>query len=251
MYLTDVPAARSSRLIGGALAALLQLALVVLVWTGFSPQIVRTGVQNALTSLDLRAPPKPPPPPPPAPRHPAHAASGRAAPAHIRAHAAPFVAPPVPPLKPPPVIAAPVAGVGSQNVAGAAPVPGPGSGAGGVGLGTGSGGEGNGEGDGGRDVELTGGRIKDSDIPPVLRGAAFSGTTRVRVEVSEKGRVTGCRMLHSSGNSMLDDLTCRLIFQRFRFRPALDEQGRARSDSIIYEQEWTVSGQFEADTPGR
>jgi protein TonB len=250
MYAADAGRARPSRLIGGVLAAVLQLALIVLVWTGFSPQFVRNGVQNALTSLDLRVPPKPPPPPRAAP-HRAHAASGKAAPAHIRSHAAPIVAPPVPVLKPPPVPAASIAGNGVQNAAGAAPVPGPGSGAGGIGQGTGSGGSGDGEGDGGRDVELTSGRIKDSDIPPALRGAPFSGTTRAQVEVGASGRVSGCRTLRSSGNATLDELTCRLIVQRFRFRPALDEQGRARADTIIYEQEWVVAGQFESDDPAR
>lgn len=229
------------------MAAALQLAIAVLVWTGFSPQIVRNSVQTALTSLNLHAPPAPPPAPPP--RHPAHARSGRSAPAHIRSHAAPIVAPAVTPLKPPPVPAAIIAGAGVRTAAGAAPVPGPGSGAGGTGHGSGSGNSGDGEGDGGRDVELIGGRIKDSDIPQALRAAPFAGTTRAEVAVTAQGRVAACHILHSSGNSLLDDLTCRLIFQRFRFRPALDGQGRARSDSIIYEQEWMVAGHFDDDRP--
>ncbi|MDP9057646.1 MAG: hypothetical protein M3N34_10065, partial [Pseudomonadota bacterium] len=79
MYAQNLQTERPSRLIGGILAAALQLALVILVWTGFSPQFVRSGVQTALTSLDLRSPPPPPPPPPRSrPRRPAHAASGHA-----------------------------------------------------------------------------------------------------------------------------------------------------------------------------
>lgn len=246
MAVRDDRTARPSRVIARVLAATLQLAIALLVWTGFSPQIVRTGVQDALTSLDLRSsPPKPPPRPPK--RRPAHAASGRAAPAHIRSHAAPIVAPPVPVLKPPPVPAAIVAGAGVQTAAGAAPVPGPGSGAGGTGQGTGSGTTGDGEGDGGRDVELIGGRIKDGDIPQALRNAPFTGTTRVAVTVDAKGRVAACRTLRSSGNGVLDELTCRLIFQRFRFRPALDAQGRAEGDRITYDQDWTIAGHFDDD----
>ena len=172
-------------------------------------------------------------------------ASGRAAPAHLRSHAAAIVAPPVPALRPPPVPAAIIAGKGNQTAAGAALQPGPGSGAGGTGQSTGSGDSGEGEGSGERDVELIRGRIKDADIPQAVRGAPFSGTTQAEVAVSAQGRVTACRTQRTSGNSLLDDLACRLITERFRFRPALDVQGRARSDTIIYEQEWTISGHFD------
>jgi len=245
MYAQNVRTARPSRLIGGILAAALQLALVVVVWTGFSPQIVRSGVQTALTSLDLRTPPPPPPPPPPRsrPRRPAHAASGRAAPPHARAHATPVVAPAVPPLKPVPVVAAKFAGTGTQSAQGAA-LAGQGSGAGGEGQGTGSGGAGNGEGAGGDGAELIRGEIRNSDIPQSLRSAPFSGTTRTTIAVDANGRVSGCRIVRSSGNSLLDDLTCRLIFQRFRFNPARDDQGRPEPDTIDYDQEWTITGKF-------
>ncbi len=130
-------------------------------------------------------------------------------------------------------------------------MPGPGSGAGGNGHGTGSGDSGDGEGSGGRDVELIGGRIKDSDIPQALRGAPFTGTTSAEVSVGPQGRVAACHTVRSSGNSLLDDLTCRLIFQRFRFRPALDAQGRAQSDTITYDQEWEITGQFDDDRQGK
>lgn len=231
-----------SRLTSAGLAALLQLAILLLIWTGFNAQVVRTGLQSALTSLDVRNPPPPPPP-----RHQAHARSGRAAPANMRAHAAPIVAPLVAPLKPPPVAAAIIAGAANQNAAGAASLPGPGSGAGGQGQGTGSGDNGDGDGSGGRDVELMHGRINDGDIPSALRNAAFAGTTRVEVAVGTRGQVTGCRTLRSSGSSLLDNLTCRLIFQRFRFRPTLDAQGRAQPDSVTYDQDWAISGQFGDD----
>lgn len=95
------------------------------------------------------------------------------------------------------------------------------------------------------------GRIRDADIPPALRGAAFSGTSRVEVAVGTQGEVTACRTLHSSGSNVLDALTCRLIFERFRFRPALDRRGRPRPDTIIYEQEWTIVGHFGDDAEGQ
>ena len=116
--------------------------------------------------------------------------------------------------------------------------------AGGTGNGTGAGANGSGEGDGGNDAELIAGRIADADIPQSVRAAAFSGTTRAEIGVSVTGQVTGCRISRSSGNSLLDGTTCRLIIQRFRFHPARDAQGHARPDSVTYEQEWTISGHF-------
>jgi protein TonB len=38
--------------------------------------------------------------------------------------------------------------------------------------------------------------------------------------------VTGCRVTRSSGSRALDSTTCRLIEQRFRFRPSRDALGR-------------------------
>ncbi|MDP9055955.1 MAG: energy transducer TonB, partial [Pseudomonadota bacterium] len=162
---------------------------------------------------------------------------------HAHAHATAVVAPPVPPLKPVPIIATKVAGTGAQNAQGAA-LAGSGSGAGGEGQGTGSGGAGNGDGDGGDGAELISGQIRNSDIPQSLRSAPFSGITRTTIAVDATGRVTGCRIVRSSGNGMLDGLTCRLIFQRFRFHPARDDQGRAQPDTFDYDQEWTITGQF-------
>lgn len=250
MYAPNSRTASPSRLICGALAAVLQLAVVILVWTGFSPQIVHNGLQNALTSLDFRQPEKPPLPRQPSPRRSTHSVSGHAAAAHIHSHAAAIVAPAVIALTPPPVVAATAPGTGNQASAGAAPIQGPGSGAGGNGQGTGSGNSGDGEGDSGRDVELIGGRIKDSDIPQALREAPFSGTTRTEVGVTPRGKVSTCRTLRSSGNSVLDELTCRLILQRFRFRPALDARGQPQGDHIIYSQDWAISGQFEDGSAG-
>lgn len=247
MYSEKFRHVRRSRLIGGTLALLVQLAVIIIVWTSFSPRIFRSGMQGALTALDLRPPA---PPVPPRPRRPVRAATGRAALPHIRAHAAPLVAPPVTPLKPLPVPAATTAGNGNQKAAGAALLPGAGSGAGGEGQGTGAGADGNGAESGGREVELIRGHISDADVPAAVRDSLFSGTTRAEVAVGTRGEVIGCRTRRSSGSSLLDDTTCRLIFQRFRFRPALDGQGRARNGTIIYEQEWTVTGQFGEEPAG-
>jgi protein TonB len=44
--------------------------------------------------------------------------------------------------------------------------------------------------------------------------------------VTPAGRVGQCRVERSSGYAVLDTLACRLIEQRFRFKPAKDRFGR-------------------------
>ncbi|HEX8215928.1 MAG TPA: energy transducer TonB, partial [Allosphingosinicella sp.] len=45
-----------------------------------------------------------------------------------------------------------------------------------------------------------------------------------------EGRVTGCVIRESSGSSVLDAATCRLLVQRARYAPAEDSQGRRTAD---------------------
>ena len=129
--------------------------------------------------------------------------------------------------------------------AGASASAGIGSGAGGQGTGTGSGNGGTGTGDGngngaggGSDPEWTGGKIRDKDYPKALREANISGTTVTEVSVGISGRATGCRVARTSGSRELDTTTCRLIMERFRFKPARNAGGQAVASQIEYEQEW-------------
>jgi protein TonB len=170
---------------------------------------------------------------------------GEAAPPNLRSTATPVVAP-VPIVVLPsvsPVIAAPVAGLGSDPSQGAAAVPGPGTGAGGIGNGTGSGGSGDGDGGGWEDEtppRRIRGRLRDSDYPEAAAEAGASGTVSVRYAVEVNGRVSGCRVTRSSGNAALDATTCRLITERFRYRPSLDARGRPVRVTIVVDHEWSL-----------
>ena len=171
--------------------------------------------------------------------------NGRAAPPSLKAEAAPVVAPLriIVPPRPVPAAIIPAASVGVK--AGAAMQPGAGSGAGGLGTGSGSGtggtgtGDGNGDGaGGGSDPDWIGGKIRDKDSPKALREANISGTTVTEIAVSTSGRATACRVTRTSGSRELDTTTCRLIMERFRFKPARNAAGQAVAASIEYEQEW-------------
>lgn len=210
--------------------------------TGLAPgAAVRAG--QALKLFDVAAEPPPPPSALPAPARAARDPEGAASPANLAARATPVVAPP-PAIAldlDPPVAAAPVAGPGRDPSAGAADRPGPGSGGGGEGTGTGSGLAGSGPGGGGglaARARLVAGRILDSDYPRAASQARIGGTVIVRFTVDRDGRPGGCRVMRSSGNADLDAATCRLIERRFRYRPALDAEGRPVADILGWKQTW-------------
>ncbi|MES2442838.1 MAG: energy transducer TonB [Pseudomonadota bacterium] len=185
------------------------------------------------------APHRPVAPPEPVRRH---RPQGAAAPPNLRAEPSEIVAAPPPLPVPIPVAAAPIAGAGSAPTAGAADIPGPGTGAGGEGPGRGAGGDGDGVGDGDGETppRLRRGRLKDSDYPRAAGEAGVGGTVSVRYVVGTDGRVGDCDVTRSSGNAALDDTTCRLIRERFRFSPSRDARGRPVASVIVENHSWLV-----------
>ena len=134
----------------------------------------------------------------------------------------------------PPSIAAvlPVAPTAAPSGGGAGSGPAVGAGAGG-----GRGGEGYGEG-GGTDLEQIAGEITPRDYPRHLREAGIGGVVGLSFRVEPSGLVSRCTVTQSSGVPELDALTCRLIVQRFRYRPSTDRFGRPIADTVDGEHEW-------------
>lgn len=205
---------------------------------------------EALTVLSLpadRLPPLPSPEPEPTPvRMPEP--EGAASPPNLRAQPSPIVAPPPAVVLnvPPPVVAAPDPGPGVDASAGASTVAGPGTGAGGAGegMGAGRGGDGTGEGGGAPPVRARHlkGRLKSSDYPRAAGDAGAQGTVLAYFDVGVNGRVSGCRVVSSSRNAELDEVTCRLIERRFRYAPARDAEGRAVRDVMGWKEVWWIGG---------
>ena len=207
------------------------VAMLALLALGLN--VERTAVTTLrLVSVDLAEAPQPtgqPKAPKPRARKPAprHEASPR----NVRNEATAVVAPPVRPLVVPPVVTAPQAGIGSAANNGASSLPGPGQGAGGAGNGLGGGGlGGNGAGDGDGEAVVgprqTGGKMSYKDLPEGVLGLGQEASVDVVYAVNPDGRASNCRAEHSSGYPLLDNLACRLIEQRFRFKPARDRLGR-------------------------
>ena len=219
-----------------ALAAVVvvQLALGIALLIGLRVQVGKSAeavsqlIQVVLPNVP---PPIPPPPPPKTANKPESAPKAAPAPlggspgpkpAHARPSVAPIVA--IQPTAPPSG-----AGSGSGPAAGS----GAGGGAGGNGYGD--------DGDGGSEMEQIAGEITPRDYPRSLGNAGVGGRVGLLFTVGTSGRVTQCRVTRSSGVPELDALTCRLIMQRFVFRPATDRNGRPVADQVEGEHVWDVN----------
>lgn len=218
-----------------ALAAvvLVQAGLAFALLTGLHVDVTRSGeIVQRLVEVALQKPPPPVVIPPPSkPQH--HQASApKAAPQKLGgspgprpAHAPPSVTPIVS-VRP---SAAPSGG-------GTGSGPAIGSGAGG-----GTGGNGYGGDEGGTDLEQIAGEITSRDYPRDLREAGIGGRVSFVFTVEPSGRVGRCTITRSSGVPELDALTCRLIQQRFVYRPSTDRYGRPIEDEVEGEHDWIAS----------
>jgi protein TonB len=188
--------------------------------------------------------PEPVAKPVPSPRAAQHRQAGKAAPPNRTARPVPVVTPPpivpMPVLPPPAITAAPVAAQGTQSSAGATPTTGPGTGAGGQGDGLGSGDSGNGPGDGSTWSEWKSGRIRDRDYPAAAFQAGIQGVLRTRYTIGTNGRVIRCEILETSGSPLLDETTCRLVMERYRYRPARNAAGKPVVDVVIQRHHWEL-----------
>ena len=215
-----------------AAVAAVQAVLAFALLTGLRVSVSRPA--DAVQELIDIALPKPPPPPPPpvvtqhktarrsssAPKAEPKPLGGSPGPAP--AHAPPSVTPIV-------AIQPTVARSGGGTGTG----PAVGSGAGG-----GTGGQGYGADEGGTDLEHIAGEILPSDYPSELGRAGIGGRVSVSFTVQANGRVSGCHTTRSSRVPELDALTCRIIEQRFRFRPSMDRYGRPYADEVDWDHDW-------------
>jgi protein TonB len=215
------------RLIALVAVAVVQVALGIALISGLRVNYVRPGqAAQRLIAFVLE---KPPPPPPLTKREHHAVAAPKAAlsppGSQPTPRPAPAQAPPTPrvAIEPTP---SPAAGGGI----GAASGPGSGGGAGGNGAGSGD--------DGGADLQQIGGEIRSSDYPRDLRERGVGGRVGVLFTVGPTGRVTRCSVTRSSGARELDALTCRLIMQRFVYRPSTDRYGRPIADEVEGEHDW-------------
>ncbi|MEO5809168.1 MAG: energy transducer TonB [Sphingomicrobium sp.] len=202
---------------------------------------VRHSAELITRMVEIDLPPPPPPPPPPPVKRARTARAAAAPAAHDRPGGSTG-----PERMPRPTPVAPVVAK--------SPTPSPGGSSGhgtaigsGSGGGTGGRGTGNGDGDGGTDLEQIAGEIRPSDYPKAALKAGIGGRVEFRFTVAASGRVSNCAITRSSGNAELDATTCRVIIQRFRYRPSTDAAGRPRADEVEGDHLWSVDRREESD----
>lgn len=143
---------------------------------------------------------------------------------------------------PAPTLPAPTPIVPVPTVAVSAPPPVSGGGGAGLGGGDGSGsGAGRGAGDGAdfTPARQTRGSFRNSDFPASARGA---GRLRigVRYAVGPSGRIDRCEIIDPSGRAEVDAMTCGVIVDRYRFRPARNGRGVPVTQVIEEDYTWTL-----------
>jgi periplasmic protein TonB len=70
------------------------------------------------------------------------------------------------------------------------------------------------------------------DYPASAQSAGAEGTAQATLTISPEGRVVGCNLIRSSGNSALDSATCNILRRRAKFTPARDSNGNPTTDTI-------------------
>ena len=206
------------------------------------PSLYRAVADSATLALfDLQPPPPERPKPPPPPKSPKATREGGSTPAPPpRARAMHSEPVPTTTPAPPPVVATPSPvtspSMASDTADGDTDGTGGGSGSGGTGTGTGSG-----DGDGGSFARArqTGGRFRNSDFPNSLRGVGRL-KIGVRYAIGPSGHVDKCEVIEGSGYAEVDMMTCRIIMERYRFRPARDPDGYAVTEVREEDYRWLV-----------
>ena len=81
-----------------------------------------------------------------------------------------------------------------------------------------------------------------NDYPDEAVRNVEEGIVGVVLRVSHTGQLTDCIVESSSHSASLDSQTCRIIWQRARFKPARDERGRAVESAIRQRIRWALPG---------
>jgi protein TonB len=79
--------------------------------------------------------------------------------------------------------------------------------------------------------------------PAAALRAEAQGRVVAQLTVGTDGRVSGCSVTASSGNSDLDEATCRISKRSVRFTPAKDQSGNPISSSYTLPVRWQLPPQ--------
>jgi TonB family protein len=82
--------------------------------------------------------------------------------------------------------------------------------------------------------------LSASDYPDEAIRNEEQGTVGFQLDVGSDGKPTRCLVTQSSGSTILDETTCRLMTERPRFEPARDARGRPVPDQVSGSIRWVL-----------
>jgi protein TonB len=190
------------------LTVLVMSSLMYAIITGLAYDVVKHAAEN-LKVIDVEQQPPPPEQPPPPPKDmPKVPPPPVTPPPLVQVNTPPpptiqtVTAPPTPPVIPPVVPAPPPPPPPPHKTVSAQPARG--------------------------DVRSV---FSNDDYPSEAIAAEAQGTAQAQLTIGPDGRVTGCNLIKSTGNSALDSTTCNILRRRVKFTPARDSNGNPTTDT--------------------
>lgn len=85
--------------------------------------------------------------------------------------------------------------------------------------------------------------FSEDDYPASAVAAEAQGVAQATITIGTDGRVIGCNIIKSTGNSALDAATCNIIRRRAKYVPARDSNGNATIDTLTTPPiKWQLQG---------
>jgi hypothetical protein len=82
--------------------------------------------------------------------------------------------------------------------------------------------------------------LKPKDFPNSPKSEIESGRLAFRLDISDAGQVTGCKVLYRTKSDIYTDQVCTALVQRAKFKPALDAQGKPVKSFYINRVLWLI-----------
>ena len=82
--------------------------------------------------------------------------------------------------------------------------------------------------------------VTNDEYPREEMRQEIEGMVTFQLKVSAEGAVEKCLILHSSNVATFDQLTCKLMMQRAKFKPALDSSDRPITSFYVNRVRWQI-----------
>jgi TonB family protein len=82
--------------------------------------------------------------------------------------------------------------------------------------------------------------VTSEDYPAEALRAHAEGTVAFQLQVDATGRPGDCVVTGSSGNAVLDSVTCAIVKREAKFRPALDDEGKPVRSAFESRVAWQI-----------